>query len=56
MTKKQQSIEDLPGVGSATAEKLLLAGFDNLMAIAVATPGELADASGVTETAARKMI
>jgi DNA repair protein RadA len=56
MTKKQQSIEDLPGVGSATAEKLLLAGFDNLMAIAVATPGELSDASGVTETAARKMI
>jgi DNA repair protein RadA len=54
--KQKLGIEDLPGVGSATAEKLLLAGFDNLMSIAVATPGELADASGVTETAARKMI
>ena len=54
--KKEPSIGDLPGVGAATAEKLLLGGFDNLMAIAVATPGELVDASGVTETAARKMI
>lgn len=57
MTKeKELGIEDLPGVGSATAEKLQACGFDNLMAIAVATPGELSDASGVTETAARKMI
>lgn len=55
-TKKEPTIEDLPGVGAATAEKLVLGGFDNLMAIAVATPGELVDASGVTETAARKMI
>lgn len=53
---KEQSIEDLPGVGAATAEKLVSGGFDNLMAIAVSTPGELVDASGVTETAARKMI
>jgi len=53
---KELTIQDLPGVGAATAEKLVLGGFDNLMAIAVATPGELVDASGVTETAARKMI
>ena len=50
------TIEDLPGVGAATAEKLIGGGFDNLMAIAVATPAELVNASGVTETAARKMI
>lgn len=50
------TVNDLPGVGSATAEKLLAGGYDNVMAIAVATPGELVDASGVTETAARKMI
>ncbi|MFP4523008.1 MAG: DNA repair and recombination protein RadA [Candidatus Nanoarchaeia archaeon] len=57
MTKdKEIGIDDLPGVGSATAEKLMASGFDNLMAIAVATPAELSDASGVTETAARKMI
>ena len=54
--EKEPTIEDLPGVGQATAEKLSLGGFDNLMAIAVATPGELVDASGVTETSARKII
>ena len=56
VNKKEPSVDDLPGVGAATAEKLHLGGFDNLMSIAVATPGELVDASGVTETAARKMI
>lgn len=53
---KELTIEDLPGVGSATAEKLTAGGFGNPMAIAVATPGELSDAAGVTEAAARKMI
>jgi DNA repair protein RadA len=52
----EQLITDLPGVGAATAEKLILAGFDNMMSIAVATPGELVDASGVTEVMARKII
>ena len=52
----EKTIQDLPGVGAATAEKLTAAGFDNLMALAVATPGELSDAAGVTEAAARKMI
>lgn len=47
---------DLPGVGAATAEKLALCGFDTVMAIAVATPGELTGALGVSESAARKMI
>ncbi|MFP4118839.1 MAG: DNA repair and recombination protein RadA [Candidatus Woesearchaeota archaeon] len=51
-----KSIQSLPGVGAATAEKLSAAGFDNLMSVAVATPGELSDAAGVTEAAARKMI
>ncbi len=53
---KELTIEDLPGVGVATAEKLAAGGYDNLMSIAVSTPGELVDASGVTETAARKII
>lgn len=52
----EMTIQDLPGVGPASAEKLGLAGFDNVMSIAVATPGELCDAAGVTETAARKII
>ncbi|MFH1438933.1 MAG: DNA repair and recombination protein RadA [Candidatus Woesearchaeota archaeon] len=54
--KTLNKVEDLPGVGAATAEKLKLSGFDTLMAIAVATPGELVNASGLTESAARKLI
>lgn len=54
--KKDLELEDLPGVGAATAEKLRAVGFDNLIAVAVATPGELVDASGVSEAVARKMI
>ncbi|MBN1792133.1 DNA repair and recombination protein RadA [Candidatus Woesearchaeota archaeon] len=54
--KKEMTVEDLPGVGAATAEKLSLAGFDTVMAIAVATPGEVVDASGVSEAVARKII
>ncbi len=57
--KKQKhdiQLEDLPGVGAATAEKLRSTGYDTPIAIAVATPGELVDASGVSEVVARKMI
>jgi len=46
----------LPGVGAATAEKLSAAGFDDLMSIAVSSIGQLADAAGVSEAVARKMI
>jgi DNA repair protein RadA len=53
---KEQSITDLPGVGAATAEKLEGAGFDDLMSIAVASPGEIVEASGVSEAVARKII
>ena len=54
--KKELAIEELPGVGAATAEKLILAGFDTSLAIAVATPGELVTTAGVSEAVARKMI
>lgn len=58
MAKKEKefSVEDLPGVGAATAEKLKDAGFDNLISIAVSSPSEFAEASGLTENAARKII
>ncbi len=46
----------LPGVGAATAEKLAMSGFDTTLSIAVATPGEIVEASGLTELAARKVI
>ena len=54
--QKEITVYDLPGVGAATAEKLKEAGFDNPISIAVASPGMLVDAAGVSETAARKMI
>lgn len=54
--KKEFSILDLPGVGAATAEKLKEAGFDNLLSIAVASPGVIVEASGVGEAVARKII
>jgi DNA repair protein RadA len=53
---KQKTICDLPGVGAATAEKLQTAGFQDLMAVAVATPGELIDATGMTQATAKKVI
>jgi DNA repair protein RadA len=54
--KEEMSVMDLPGVGPATADKLCTAGFNDLMSIAVATPGELIEASGVGESAAKKII
>ena len=39
----EPTVEDLPGVGPATAEKLQEAGFNDLLAIAVMTPKALAD-------------
>ncbi|MBN1157383.1 DNA repair and recombination protein RadA [Candidatus Woesearchaeota archaeon] len=54
--KKEITLGDLPGVGAATCEKLAEAGYNNVMSIAVASPGELVEAAGVTESVARKMI
>ena len=50
------TVEDLPGVGPATAEKLKESGFDTLLSLAVASPGELVEAGGLTEATARKVI
>ena len=54
--KKEITIIDLPGVGAATAEKLKDAGYDTMLAIAVASPGELVELVGFTEATARKVI
>ncbi len=54
--KKEKTLNDLPGVGPATIEKLQAVGYNDLMAVAVATPGELIDATGITQQAAKKMI
>lgn len=50
------TVQDLPGVGAATAEKLDGAGYHDLMSIAVATIGELVETAGVSEAVGRKMI
>lgn len=51
-----KSIEELPGVGPATAEKLREAGFTDLMALAVASPQMVADAAELGTNVAQKII
>jgi DNA repair protein RadA len=50
------TIEDLPGVGPATAEKLREAGFEELLAIAVMSPMELAEQAELGEAVSSKII
>ncbi len=54
--KKEPTVSDLPGVGPSTAEKLAAAGMDNLLSVAVSSPGALVEETGVSESVARKMI
>lgn len=54
--KEELTLNDLPGVGAATAEKLRESGYDNLISLAVLTPGQLVQAAGLGEAAARKLI
>jgi len=54
--KEEFTLEDLPGVGPATAEKLREAGYTGLMEIAVAAPSDLADVAGIGEGQAQKII
>jgi DNA repair protein RadA len=51
-----KAIEELPGVGPATAEKLREAGFSDLMALAVASPQMVADAAELGSNVAQKII
>lgn len=54
--KKVQTVEDLPGVGPATVEKLSNGGYSDLLSVAVATPGELVGVAEISETTAKKVI
>lgn len=53
---ERMTIEDLPGVGPATADKLKEAGYTSIEAIAVASPAELASAAEVGENTASKIV
>lgn len=52
----KRSIESLPGVGPAIAEKLHESGYPTIESIAVATAAELHDAVEIGETQAKKII
>jgi len=51
-----QDLEELPGVGPATAEKLTDNGFDDYQGIAVASPGELSNTADIGESSAADII
>ncbi|MGM0399426.1 MAG: DNA repair and recombination protein RadA [Halobacteriota archaeon] len=50
------NLEELPGVGPATAEKLHEAGFDSYQSLAVASPGELSNTADVGESTAADIV
>ena len=54
--KKVKKIEDLPGVGEKTAEKMKEQGYDDLMSIAAASPSELAERISIGEATGTKII
>jgi len=49
-------LEELPGVGPTIAKKLEDAGYDDLMALAVASPSELSEIADIGEGVASKII
>jgi len=54
--KYYKDLEDLPGIGEVTAEKLKAAGFSEFSSIAAAMPHELAEAGGMGVESAKKAI
>ncbi len=51
-----EKIEDIPGIGEKTAQKLKEAGYDDIMSIAASSAGELSAAAGIGEETANKII
>ena len=54
--KPEIPLEELPGVGSTTADKLREAGYTDLMELAVASPGDVAEAAEIGTASAQKII
>lgn len=55
-TEEIKELEDLPGIGPTTAEKLRESGFDTLMAVAAAPVSIIIEATGLTDQAAQKAV
>jgi len=53
---EEDEMKKLPGVGPATAEKLIDSGYNDLMAIAVESPRVLSDVADIGESTAGKII
>jgi DNA repair protein RadA len=51
-----EDLQQLRGVGSATADKLTDAGYNTVKSVAVASPGELSENAGVGDSTAEKII
>ena len=54
--KAIRELEDLPGIGETSAEKLRAAGIDTLEKVAVASPHNLSELSGISVEAAKKAV
>jgi DNA repair protein RadA len=52
----EDELEDLPGVGPATADKLMDNGFESYQSIAVASPGEMSNTADIGESSAADII
>jgi len=52
----EDELEDLPGVGPATADKLVENGFESYQSIAVASPGEMSNTADIGESSASDII
>ena len=54
--RREIALEDLPGVGSLTADKLRESGYTDLMELAVASPSDVAEAAEIGTQVALKII
>jgi len=56
MEKSEITLEELPGIGPATAEKLMEAGYSSIESVAVASPADLVATAEVGDATAAKII